>query len=548
MPTTSPMINTTRADFFEAIGRGSSRAENDQDAENISETRIRVPIVRSLAADLITPVSAYLTLRGESTHSFLFESVEGGERLARYSFVGVRPSLLIRSVGQRSEIEHKTGPDSGRIDTVDGDPRDLLRTLINRAKLVEAPGLPRFLGGAVGFFAYDSVRLVEAIPRTLEDPLATPDLCLALHDEVLAFDHRSGVVHLVRIVELSPADDKANLDALFDEANVALAELEERLQVPGTASLRIAPGAHSKQAEHPAPQFRSSIDKESFEAAVQRCQEHIRAGDIFQVVLSRRLSCPLSADPFSVYRALRILNPSPYLFFLELGEHTLAGASPEMLVRVEGQTVQTMPIAGTRRRGDTVEHDEALAVELQEDPKELAEHEMLVDLGRNDIGRISTFGSVRVAQHREVQRFSHVMHLVSRVVGELSPDHDALDALYACFPAGTVSGAPKVRAMEIIETEEPTSRGVYAGAVGYLDYRGDLDTCIAIRTVVACQGEAHVQAGAGIVIDSVPEREFEETANKAGALVDAIGWAESGALDLGPPKEATKGPHEEPSC
>jgi len=365
---------------------------------------------------------------------------------------------------------------------------------------------------------------------------------------VLAFDHRSGVVHLVRIVEAATGDDDSTLGALYQEAVESLSELEERLQSPGLASLRIAPGSPTEGPGDPGPSFRSSIDQQSFEAAVLRCQELIRAGDIFQVVLSRRLSCPLSADPFSVYRALRILNPSPYLFFVELGEHTLVGASPEMLVRVEGKTVQTMPIAGTRRRGENPEEDEALAVELQADPKELAEHEMLVDLGRNDIGRISAFGTVRVAEHREVQRFSHVMHLVSRVVGELASEYDALDALYACFPAGTVSGAPKVRAMEIIESEEPTARGVYAGAVGYLDYRGDLDTCIAIRTVVACQGEAHVQAGAGIVIDSVPEREFEETANKAGALVDAIRWAESGALDITPESAARGSTGKEPSC
>jgi len=481
--------------------------------------RRRIPVVLTLPADLHTPVAVYLRLRPRSSHTFLFESVEGGERLARYSFVGFRPSTLIRSWGRHVEVEHRTGPRAGEVEVHDADPRDVLRGIVERAPLVEAADLPRFLGGAVGFFGYDSVRLVEEIPRNNPDPLATPDINLALHDTLVAFDHLRAVMHLIRILEVDDGDD---LDALTSEAKGELDQLARDLHAPcpappvGTAS---AP-----------PTLRSNETPERFAAKVARAQEYIVAGDIFQVVLSRRISADITVDPFALYRAVRVLNPSPYLFFLEMGDHTLVGASPEMLVRVEGRDVETLPIAGTRRRGATEAEDLALEAELRADPKECAEHEMLVDLGRNDLGRVSAFGTVKLVEHMTVHRFSHVMHLVSRVVGQLREDVDALDALYATFPAGTVSGAPKVRAMEIIEELETSARGVYAGAVGYLDYRGDLDTCIAIRTIVVSGGTAHVQAGAGIVYDSVPELEFEETTNKAGALVEAIKRAEMGIL------------------
>ncbi len=484
---------------------------------------LRVPVVRTLPADLITPVSAWLRLRGLSSHSFLFESIEGGERLARYSFAGGRPSLLFRSWGPRIEIEHCQGPEPLR-EQLDGDPREVLRQMVARAPLAESSSLPRFLGGAVGFFGYDSVRLQEEVPRDNPDPLATPDLNLAFHDEVLAFDHLRALLHLVRVVELPAGSGEQDWRNLYAQALDSLDDLQSLLMKP----LRDVPRGEKGEE----PSFQSNISEEQFTESVLAAKEHILAGDIFQVVLSRRLSARVRSDPFAIYRALRVLNPSPYQFFLELGEHTLIGASPEMLVRVEGSVVETMPIAGTRRRGTNAEEDERLRAELLADPKERAEHEMLVDLGRNDIGRVSAFGSVELVKHAQVQGFSHVMHMVSQVRGQLAPGVDALDALYACFPAGTVSGAPKVRAMEIIEQLEPSARGVYAGAVGYLDYRGDLDTCIAIRTVVHCHGEAHVQAGAGIVFDSVPEHEYVETQNKAKALLEAIRWAECGMLQL----------------
>ncbi len=481
---------------------------------------VRIPVVRTLPADLITPVSVYLRLRGRSRYSFLFESVEGGERLARYSFVGADPRAVVRSWGDRIELELLTGDDAGTVLERTGDVRDILRELQARAPLIDVDGLPRFLGGAVGFFAYDSVRLQERIPRTNPDPLGTPDVDLALHDTIIAFDHLRGVMHLVTIVELQPGTDGA---AAFDTATATLDGLEADLARPCPAPPRGGAGV--------TPVWTADMDRAAFVANVERAKEHILAGDIFQVVLSRRLCADIVCDPFSVYRALRILNPSPYLFFVEMGEHVLAGASPEFLVRKIGEVVETLPIAGTRKRGRTQEEDERLEAELKADPKERAEHQMLVDLGRNDIGRVSRFGTVQVVEHAVVQRFSHVMHLVSRVRGLMRPELGALDALFATLPAGTLSGAPKVRAMQIIEELEPTARGIYGGAVGYLDYRGDLDVCIAIRTAVFYRGRVHVQAGAGIVYDSVPDLEFDETTNKARALIEAVALAETGALE-----------------
>jgi len=507
---TNPVLTrTTLSDFLGAHGRADAARG------------ARIPVVRTLPADLHTPVSIYLRLRGRSSHTFLFESVEGGERLARYSFVGADPRAVVRSWDDRIEIERLRGPRAGTTEERTGDVRDALRELQRRAPLVETPGLPRFLGGAVGFFAYDSVRLQEAIPRTNPDPLGTPDVDLAIHDTIVAIDHLRSLVHLVTIgeVEVGSADPAA----VFAAASAELDALEATLARPCPPPPRGGAGV--------APEWTADFDRPAFVDAVVRAKEHILAGDIFQVVLSRRLSADIVCDPFSVYRALRILNPSPYLFFVELGEHVLAGASPEFLVRVQGDVVETLPIAGTRKRGRTQAEDEALEAELRADPKERAEHQMLVDLGRNDIGRVARFGTVEVVDHAIVQRFSHVMHLVSRVRGTMREDAGALDALFATLPAGTLSGAPKVRAMEIIEDFEPTARGIYGGAIGYLDYRGDLDVCIAIRTAVFHAGRVHVQAGAGIVFDSVPDLEFDETTNKARALIEAVALAETGALD-----------------
>lgn len=485
---------------------------------------MRVPVVRTLPADLHTPVGAYLRLRDRSRYTFLFESVEGGERLARYSFVGCAPWAVVRSWGERIEFEHLRGPRGGVVERSTGDVREFLRRLQRRAPLVEVDGLPRFLGGSVGFFAYDAMRLVEDIPRTNPDPLQTPDVDLALHDTILAFDHLRACLHLVHIVELSleERDDEGALDLAWSHAERELTAVARALAAP-------CPPPPSGRAD--APTWEEEVDKDGFLASVATAKEHILAGDVFQVVLSRRLTADYAGDPFAVYRALRVLNPSPYLFFVELDTHTLAGASPEFLVRVEHGVVETLPIAGTRRRGVDAAEDEFLAADLLADPKELAEHEMLVDLGRNDLGRVSQFGTVELVDHRIIQRFSHVMHMVSRVRGRMRDDKGALDALFATLPAGTLSGAPKVRAMEIIEELEPTARGVYGGAVGYLDYRGELDVCIAIRTAVFTGGRVHVQAGAGIVYDSVPLSEYEETNSKARALVEAVHMAAEGALD-----------------
>ena len=496
---TAPTLPRTRIDDLRA-------------ARSAAGGPCRAIVSRSLPADLHTPVGVYLRLRPLSDHNFLLESVEGGEKLARYSFVGGRPRSLVRAWGHRVEVE-----EGGAVQRLQEDPRDTLRRLTGGLPLAETPGLPRFLGGAVGFFSYDSVRLAEAIPRDNPDPLGTPDIDLGIYDEIVAFDHVASLVHLVQVVEVH--DD---VDAAFAAGLARLDELEGLLFAPLGDVPRGSVGN--------VPEFTSNLDQEQFESAVRRAQEYILAGDIFQVVLSRRLSADLTCDPFAVYRALRVLNPSPYLYFFELGEHTLVGASPELLVSAQGGVVETLPIAGTRKRGATDAEDKALEVELLADPKENAEHQMLVDLGRNDLGRVSAFGSVELVEHMEVHRFSHVMHLVSRVRGRLREGCDALDALYSCFPAGTVSGAPKVRAMQIIEELEPTARGVYAGAVGYLDFRGDLDTCISIRTAIVHKGRIHVQAGAGIVYDSVPHLEYEETASKARALIEAVRWAEGGAL------------------
>ena len=490
----------------------------------------RVPVVQTLPADSLTPVAAYLRLRDQSSHNFLFESIEGGEHLARYSFVGFRPSLLLRVWPDRTELEWREGPRAGEVDHPEGDPLDLLRSITARAPLVDVPGLPRFLGGAVGFFSYDSVRLIEDVPRRNPDPLDTPDINLAFHDRLLAFDHLRSLVHLVRIVELRGNESNAEARGLWEEARGELIDLEQQLRRPLHRKAAGNSGDSAQAKRDATPTFKSTESRASFEGKVARAKEHILAGDIFQVVLSQRFSAPLQVDPFELYRAVRVINPSPYLFHLAMGDHSLVGASPEMLVRVEGDEVQTLPIAGTRKRGANEAEDRELAEGLLADPKECAEHEMLVDLGRNDLGRVARFGTVALAEHRVIQYFSHVMHMVSRVVARLRDDVDALDALYACFPAGTLSGAPKVRAMEIVEEQEVAARGVYGGAVGYLDYRGDLDTCIAIRTVVVHKGIAHIQAGAGIVFDSVPEHEFEETRNKAGALLQAVRIASEGSL------------------
>lgn len=479
--------------------------------------RVAIPISRSVGADLITPVAAFMRLAHGTTYNFLFESVEGGEKLARYSFLGSDPYKIIRSFGEHVFVE-SPGQLAPTV-AVEGTVLEVLKDELSAFREVKLPGMPRFTCGAVGYLGYDVVRLVEHLPDSPPDELEIPDAMWCFYDTVVAFDH---VKHRVIIQSIAVVDVSSDLEVAFREASEKIDAVAKKLASdPGIAPEPIVVKSDS---------LASNMTREQFEAGVDRARQLIYDGDIFQVVLSQRFSIPFAGDSINLYRALRQVNPSPYLFFLSMGGFEVAGSSPEMLVRVEGTRVETMPIAGTRPRGATIEEDRALEVELLADAKEQSEHLMLVDLARNDIGRVSKIGTVRPDRMAYVERFSHVMHIVSLVSGELEPDQSAVDALVACFPAGTLSGAPKVRAMEIIDEIEPTRRGLYGGAIGYIDFSGNLDTCIAIRTMVVKGGEIYVQAGAGIVADSVPEREFDETTNKARALTDAIFSAARGLL------------------
>jgi anthranilate synthase component 1 len=452
-----------------------------------------VPVFREIPGDLLTPVSAFLALRGRSERAFLLESVVGGERVARYSFVGRDPVATVEAragdVGFLGTLRSRLGPPAA-----------------------EVPGLPRFTGGAVGYLAYDAVRLFERVPQR-HGPSDAPVASFSFYRSLVAFDHVSQRLVLI-------ADAEPGRRAAFEGAQAVLDGLESDLRraSPAGAGGRAAP---PERADMGAPLG----DGAAYRDAVNRAQAYIAAGDIFQVVLSRQTSIRCLHDPFTVYRALRMVNPSPYMFFLKDGTSAIAGASPEMLVRVEGRRAEMRPIAGTRPRGATAEEDARLAEELAADPKERAEHLMLVDLGRNDLGRVCRFDSVSVPEFMKVERYSHVSHLVSSVTGELAEGKDALDALVAAFPAGTLSGAPKVRAMEIIDELEPLPRGLYGGAVGYIDLRGNVDFCITIRTLLLQGGRAVVQAGAGIVADSDPAAEQRETEAKAAALMEALGLA-----------------------
>ncbi|MCS6969546.1 MAG: anthranilate synthase component I [Planctomycetes bacterium] len=469
-----------------------------------------IPVYRCLVADELTPVAALARLADEP-YAFLFESVVGGERVARYSMLGVRPRA--RLVGDLASLT-VIGAD-GRSERIAGDPFAAVRAYQRRWRAAAVPGLPRFSGGLVGYWSYDTVRAVEPLPRCPPDPLGLPDVHLLHCDTVLVFDHSFNQLLLIAHLDLGAQD----LDAAWERAAHELDHLEQRLRAPLPVRLvQPAPVAE--------PQWEACTPRARFLDSVRAIHERIRAGDSFQVVLSQRLRAPCRAAPFQVYRSLRSLNPSPYLFYLRLGDSALVGASPELLVRVERGRVAVRPIAGTTRRGASAEEDEVLARALLADPKEIAEHTMLIDLGRNDVGRVCRGGSVRLTERMVIERYSHVQHIVSHVEGELRPELDALDALRACHPAGTVSGAPKVMSMQIIDELEPVKRGPYAGAVGYLDFRGNLDTCIALRMAILTPGWAHVQAGAGVVADSTPEGEYEETLRKARATLAAIARAE----------------------
>lgn len=455
-----------------------------------------VPVYQEIIADLETPVSAYLKI-ARGNFSFLLESVEGGERLARYSFIGTEPSLVLKTGGKNSV-----------------DPLLRIEEEFKRFHLVPIAGLPRFHGGMVGYLSYEVARYFERLPSPDYDPLGLPESVLMLADTLLVFDH---LTHKIKVVSHAHLD--GDVETAYLEAIQKIDRLVERLgqpvptEVPPTVSTESPVSSNLSQAE--------------FEAIVSRTKDYIYAGDIIQAVLSQRLAKRTEASPFAIYRALRSVNPSPYMYYLHLGDFHIVGASPELLVRVEDGVVSNHPIAGTRPRSKDTARDVALEEELRNDEKERAEHLMLVDLSRNDVGRISEPGTVEVTQFMDVERYSHVMHLVSHVQGKLRDGLSHFDALRACFPAGTVSGAPKIRAMEIIAELEPDKRGPYAGAVGYFDFSGNLDTAIAIRTIVIKNGIASVQAGAGIVADSIPEREYQECLNKAQALLTAIKQAEA---------------------
>ena len=491
----------------------------------LARTHTLVPLYRTLTADLETPVSAFLRLAAAEPECFLLESVEGGERLGRYTYIGIRPSRRIVSHGTEVEItEH------GRTRTVSGDVFALLREALSGHTPARVPGLPPFTAGAVGFFSYDVVRQIERLPASNPDDLGMPDACLMFFDEVLAFDHVRKEILLIVTADLT----RQKAQIAFSDGIRRLDRLERRLARP----LPKLPAP--RKATHAAAKLRptSRTRRAAYVKAVERAKEYIAAGDIFQVVLSQRLDFEPGVDPFSVYRALRIVNPSPYMYFLRFPRKTagarkpetthIVGSSPELLVRVEGRRVEYRPIAGTRPRGVTEALDLEAEREMTTDEKERAEHVMLVDLGRNDVGRVSDYGTVKVTNLMFVERYSHVMHLVSSIEGKLRHELSAVDALRSCFPAGTLSGAPKIRAMEIIEELEPTRRGIYGGTVLYADYSGNLTSCIAIRTLLVEGKKGYIQAGAGIVADSVPEKEYEESLNKAKAVVRAVERAREG--------------------
>lgn len=476
--------------------------------KRLAETFTAIPVSRRLMADVMTPVSVFMAMREDARYPFLLESVEGGEHLARYSFLGKNPYQVLTYEGSSTGITR-----NGTTEKKSESYFDLLRDLTSAYIEPDLPDLPRLTGGAVGFSSYDTVREVESLTDTPPEDVSLPEAIWAFYDEIYAFDHVKKQLVLMKTVFIEPDLD---LKAAFNDANKCLDKMEQTV----------------RHIEYKGDKFEldtsaitSNVTKSRFMEMVETGKEYIYEGDIFQVVLSQRFEVPFSGDKFMLYRALRMVNPSPYLFYLEFDGFSLIGSSPEVLVRVQNGKAQLLPIAGTRPRSSDREEDLALEEDLKNDPKEVAEHIMLVDLGRNDLSRVCKAGTVKLERNQVIERYSHVMHIVSDVTGDLDPDMSPVDVLMQCFPAGTVSGAPKIRAMEIIDELEPTKRGPYAGAVGYFDFSGNMDTCIAIRTMVATDDKVYIQAGAGIVADSDPEKEFEETRNKAGALVEALSVA-----------------------
>ena len=473
-----------------------------------------IPVYKEILADLDTPVSAYMKI-GDGDYSFLLESVEGGEKWARYCFLGCDPAVVVSSKGRNITIDENGKRQERKIDS--GTPLSAIKEILARYNPVDVPGLPRFSGGAVGFISYDMVRFFEDLPEDTADDLNVPDSQFIITDTMLVFDNVSQTIKMVSNAFIESDD----LDEVYEQTIKKIGLLEEKLKTP----LKISTQANEEVVQ---PKFESNFEKEKFKGAVDKVKQYILEGDAIQVVLSQRLSFDIKKKAFDIYRALRTVNPSPYMYFLKFGDIEVVGSSPEILVRLEDEKVEVRPIAGTRKRGKNEEEDVVLEKDLLQDEKELAEHIMLVDLGRNDLGRVAKISSVEVNESFTVERYSHVMHIVSNVRGILKEGLDCFDVLEATFPAGTVSGAPKIRAMEIIEEMEPNRRGLYAGAVGYIGFSGNMDTAIAIRTLVVKAQTAYLGVGAGIVADSVPESEFEETMNKGRALLKAVELAEKG--------------------
>jgi len=474
-----------------------------------------VPVVKSVSADLLTPVSAFLAISHQESHAFLLESVERGEQIGRYTFLGAAPYMRVKAHKGKVEIER-----GRQRQVVEEDVFQLVKRLLREHRIAIIPGLPPFTAGAVGYFAYDVVRHLEKIGEHAKDDLSLPDAELMFFDRLLAFDHLRHQIHIMATADVSRETPKR----AYDRAQRDIAALEKKL------ANGLSPSLWRKSSETKLGKLKvhSATKREGYMRGVERCKEYIAAGDIFQVVLSQRLDFVPGVAPFDLYRALRQVNPSPYLYFLKNGDTHILGSSPEMLVRVTGSKLEYRPIAGTHPRGGDEAEDARLEQAMRSDEKERAEHVMLVDLGRNDLGRVSEYGSVKVKDLMYVERYSHVMHLVSALEGTLRKDLDALDAFAACFPAGTLSGAPKVRAMQIIEELEPTRRGIYGGSVLYADFAGNLDSCIGIRTMLMQGKKAYLQAGAGIVADSDPATEFQESMNKAQAVLRAVEMARSG--------------------
>ncbi|MBM3157431.1 MAG: anthranilate synthase component I [Chloroflexi bacterium] len=474
-----------------------------------------VPVFRELSADLDTPVSVFLKLKQEPP-TFLLESVEGGEKLGRYSFIGVGHNLVLKASGNKA-IVYKNG-ERQKVKLEGRDCLHLVQDILAQRQVVKVPGLPRFFGGAVGYISYDMVRYFEKLPECPHDELGLPECVFVFTDTMIIFDH---VQHKMKIVSNALIDGP--IESVYKQATNKIDSIVNRL---AKAAALESNGSPVKSTASPDMTAESNFTQEEYEAAVRACKEYIAAGDAFQIVLSQRLRRKTNAQPFAIYRALRMLNPSPYLFYLDLGGFQLIGSSPEMLVKVEDGIADSCPLAGTRPRGTTIKEDESLTSELLKDPKEKAEHAMLVDLARNDLGRVCEYGSVKVTELMTVEKYSHVMHIVSTVQGKLRAGENAFSLLRAAFPAGTLSGAPKIRAMEIITELEGTKRGPYGGAVGYFSYTGNMDTCITIRTIVMVNNTVYLQAGAGIVYDSDPTREYHETLNKLKALENAVVIAE----------------------